>query len=197
MTPDHGSGPEPAAFDELLRDRRRIAGLTQSDLAARAGVGVRTVRDLERGRSVRPQRMTVDLLAAALGLAGVDRERFVAAARGQDPSSSESDPLEPPRPAPGLGLPAPADLIGRDADVTELSGLLSAPAGAAPALVSLVGLAGVGKTSLALAVVARVAGRHPGGAAGVSIDEGSTENDVLSAVATVFGVARAADLAER
>jgi predicted ATPase/DNA-binding XRE family transcriptional regulator len=203
----------------LLRARRRAVGLTQADLALRAGVGVRTVRDLERGRSQRPQRTTVELLAAALGLAGVDRSDFVAAARGQGQPGADPGPAVPggvptagptsvatggqPGPAgirpaaTGLGLPAPGALIGRDLEVPELAGLLIGGTGATPAVVSLVGLAGVGKTALALAVADRVTGQHPGGVAGIVVTDLSTESDVLSAVATVFGVGQASDLAAR
>ena len=39
---------------DLLRGHRLTAGLTQAELAGRAGIGVRTVRDVERGRSSRP-----------------------------------------------------------------------------------------------------------------------------------------------
>ena len=49
-------------------------------------------------------------------------------------------------------------------------------------MVSLVGLAGVGKTALALAVAHAVAGRAPGGVAGVLVGEGSDAADVLAAV---------------
>jgi predicted ATPase len=217
MTPDHGSARGAAYFHELLRTWRRGAGLTQADLSARAGVGVRTVRDLERGRAQRPQRTTVELLAAALGLAGADRAEFIAAARGQGPTAVEPAPAVltgpatgPPaaatgtqsrtpgsRPATSLGLPAPGALIGRDVEVPELAGLLTGGTGAAPAVVSLVGLAGVGKTALALAVADRVTGQHPGGVAGIVVTDLSTESDVLSAVATVFGVGRPQDLAAR
>src|SRR5689334_16170519 len=76
--------PQPAVstglFATLLRGYRRATGLTQEEFAAKAGVGVRTLRDLERGRA-RPQRATVDLLAAALGLRGAARDEFVATAR--------------------------------------------------------------------------------------------------------------------
>src|SRR5688572_24526901 len=78
MTADHGA---EQGFHGLLRARRLAAGLTQAELAMRAGVGVRTVRDLERGRASRPQRTTVELLATALGLTGDDRPAFFAAAR--------------------------------------------------------------------------------------------------------------------
>lgn len=85
MTPDHDRSRSPAGrttLPELLRGHRRAAGLTQTELASRAGVGVRTVRDLERGRSIRPQRTTVELLAGALALTGTSRAAFLAAARG-------------------------------------------------------------------------------------------------------------------
>src|SRR5438128_995229 len=117
MTSDHGAGHGGPGFDAVLRNHRLRAGLTQQELAVRAGVGVRTVRDLERGRAARPQRSTVELLAAALGLAGPDRAAFLAAARGQAPG--------PPPVAAGNRLPPPGDLIGRDAEVADLVALLT------------------------------------------------------------------------
>ncbi|MFD1321182.1 ATP-binding protein [Micromonospora sonneratiae] len=204
MTPDHGStGGSASSFPELLRGLRRAAGLTQADLAARAAVGVRTVRDLERGRSSRPQRTTVELLAAALGLAGPSRMEFVASARGArtaEPARSDEDSTvtAPAGRLPvALGLPPPGILVGRDLDVVKVSGMLAQADSAGPALVSLVGLAGVGKTALALAVAQETGAWHPAGVAGIVVTEISTASDVLSAVATVFGVARASDLADR
>ncbi len=69
-------------FGALLRELRRSAGLTQEELAERARVGVRTLRDLETGRTARPQRSTVDLLAAALDLDQTERKDFVVSSRG-------------------------------------------------------------------------------------------------------------------
>ncbi|GIJ79557.1 hypothetical protein Xph01_39890 [Micromonospora phaseoli] len=187
---DRPSGPPAhAGLPELLRAHRLAAGSTQADLAARAGVGVRTVRDLERGRSSRPQRTTVELLAEALGLTGAARRAFLAAARGGGTATPEPDAVTPPR------LPPPPELIGRERDVTELATLLTEPRG--PQVVSLVGLAGVGKTALALAAVHAVAPAHPGGAAGVLIGAGSDAADVLAASMTVFGTARVTELAAR
>jgi transcriptional regulator with XRE-family HTH domain len=73
----------PRPFAAVLGDLRRAAGLTQVELAERAHIGVRTLRDLETGRAIRPQRSTVDLLASALDLGGDDRSAFVEAARGR------------------------------------------------------------------------------------------------------------------
>ncbi|GIG89159.1 ATP-binding protein [Plantactinospora endophytica] len=201
MTPDHGSDRVPGGFDELLRRRRLAAGLTQAELAERAAVGIRTVRDLERGRASRPQRTTVELLAAALGLAGQDRADFVALARGQAGPAVEfgTVPAPPARRLPprGFGLPEPGELIGRDRDVADLAAMLGEQPRVARGVVSLVGIAGVGKTGLALKVAREVADDFPGGTSGIVMIEGSTEGDVLSVVATVFGVGRASDLAAR
>src|SRR5690349_18490666 len=93
MTADHGADQ---GFDALLKAHRRAAGLTQHELATRAGVGVRTVRDLERGRASRPQRTTVDLLADALNLTGTTRTEFVAVARGTAaPAVTDERPAVP------------------------------------------------------------------------------------------------------
>jgi transcriptional regulator with XRE-family HTH domain len=60
-----------------LRAHRLAQGLTQEELASRASLGVRTLRELERGRVARPQRSTVSLLADALALTGADRDDFL------------------------------------------------------------------------------------------------------------------------
>ncbi|WP_199513282.1 ATP-binding protein [Nucisporomicrobium flavum] len=189
MTADHGADQGGPGFDAVLRSYRLRAKLTQDELAARAAVGVRTVRDLERGRASRPQRTTVELLAAALGLAGADRLAFLAAARGQ---ASQTAP--PPR---YVRLPPPGDLIGRDGDVAELADRLRDRAAEGSRGITLVGLAGVGKTSLALSVAHRVTEAYPGGVAGIVITDGSTTGEVLGGVAAVFGVGRPDDLAPR
>ncbi|MEV0424938.1 helix-turn-helix domain-containing protein [Micromonospora sp. NPDC050495] len=214
MTPGHDrSRPDGRLrLSELLRGHRLAAGLTQAELAARAGIGVRTVRDLERGRSARPQRTTIDLLADALGLTGDARRAVLAAARparpgGPDPAGAPDAPAASLPAARQLAvtgatttgtgtpiaLPQPVTLIGRDRDVAEVAALLAADR----AVVSLVGLAGVGKSALALTVAYAVAADHPGGVAGVLVGEGSEAGDVLAAALAVLGVNRPADLACR
>jgi len=76
---DGDPGSEP--FAARLRRYRAAAGLTQEELAARAGVSVRSVGDLERGAGHRPRTDTVRLLAEALDLSPPGRELFVASAR--------------------------------------------------------------------------------------------------------------------
>jgi predicted ATPase/DNA-binding XRE family transcriptional regulator len=185
MSSDPGTPATSSAFAALLRARRLAMGMTQEEFASVAGVGVRTLRDLERGRA-RPQRATVELLAAALDLHGSARAEFTLAAR----RTSGTEPIiEPER---GINLPPAPALIGRDSELANLAAALRHAA-----LVTLVGVAGVGKTSLGWAAAHRVAHRHPGGVAGIAISEVSTEADILATVATVFDVPRARDLPAR
>ncbi len=51
-----------------LKQLRRQAGLTQGQLATRAGVSVSTVQGIEQGRGNCPNRSTLTLLAWALGV---------------------------------------------------------------------------------------------------------------------------------
>ena len=192
MTSDHGAGRGVPAvggpgFDALLRARRLRAKLTQQELADRASVGVRTVRDLERGKASRPQRTTAELLANGLGLTGTDREAFLAAARGQ---------WTPPVPAFNR-LPPVADLVGRDVELDELAQLLTEAASYGPRGLTLVGLAGVGKSALAFVVAHRVADAYPGGVTGIVITDGNTASEILGGIAAAFRVGRPDDLSAR
>src|SRR5262245_23524185 len=72
---------EPGAFGALLRTHRLAAGLTQEELAERAGLSWRGVQDLERGIRRLPQAGTARRLAEALGLAGEHRAALLLAGR--------------------------------------------------------------------------------------------------------------------
>jgi DNA-binding SARP family transcriptional activator len=62
-------GSTPLALGELVRDRRRVLGWTQRELADAASIGLGTVRDLEQGVSRRPRVAARQRLATVLGLA--------------------------------------------------------------------------------------------------------------------------------
>jgi DNA-binding SARP family transcriptional activator/Tfp pilus assembly protein PilF/DNA-binding XRE family transcriptional regulator len=75
--PDGGrTCPTGAGPGALLRAHRRAAGLTQAELAERAGLGLGTVRDVEQGRSHRPSRESVRRLVNALSLDAAAAEVF-------------------------------------------------------------------------------------------------------------------------
>ncbi|MFD1276477.1 helix-turn-helix domain-containing protein [Streptomyces kaempferi] len=80
MGVDGASGPDE--FGQLLVALRRGAGLSQEQLAHLAGISVRALADMERGRTRGPQRGTVQALCEALRVepsAAGDLERAAAA----------------------------------------------------------------------------------------------------------------------
>jgi tetratricopeptide (TPR) repeat protein/DNA-binding XRE family transcriptional regulator len=119
--------------------------MTQEELAFKAGVGTRTVRDIESGR-VRPQPKTLRLLAAALGLEDGGRALLAGA-----PDRAAAVPRELPR--------ALAAFAGRE---DHLESLVAA-VGDGAAVVAVHGMAGVGKTSLAVRAAHALAPRYPDG----------------------------------
>ncbi len=158
-----------AEFGQLLRRRRRVSGLTQEELGERAGVSVRTIADLERGRRARPYRQTVTALAEALGLRGGELDEFVRLARRSLRPVADDSRAGPPElsDVPGVARQLPATVghfTGRAAELEALTGLLSEPGGPGAVVISaLAGTAGVGKTALAVHWSHRVAARFPHG----------------------------------
>lgn len=138
-----------AAFASLLQHHRLRAGLTQEELAERAGLSVRAISDLERGVKTRPRAYTVHHLAGALGLSSNDRTAFEQAARA-GATSGEGRP-EAGRPPVGafLGATPEQPLVARDAERRALAVLLDAAAMDRGRLVLLPGEPGAGKTRLA------------------------------------------------
>jgi tetratricopeptide (TPR) repeat protein/transcriptional regulator with XRE-family HTH domain len=149
--------PLSGHFAALLRAWRERALLTQDQLAARTGMGVRTIRRLESGGVHRPRSGSVRLLGDALGLTDAERAQLATAAK------------EAPSPAPATTprqLPADvAGFAGRTEQLRKLDGMLAA-ARDQPATVvisAITGTAGVGKTALALHFAHRAVDTFPDG----------------------------------
>ena len=90
----------PPSFAELLRTLREGAGLTQEELAERAGLTPHAISALERGARTRPYPHTVRALADGLGLTD-DRQ---AALRAAVPSRRAPGSTTPAGPPPAAGL---------------------------------------------------------------------------------------------
>ncbi|WP_063762346.1 tetratricopeptide repeat protein [Streptomyces sp. NRRL F-5123] len=84
----------PVSFGARLRGYRRRVGLSQRELAERAGLGVTTVRDLEQGRTRQPQLPSVRALATALGLDGHEAAALRHAAVVEEPAGEHAAAAE-------------------------------------------------------------------------------------------------------
>ena len=176
------------------RRHRLGAGLTQEALAAQAGLGVRTLQAVEGGGR-RPQRATAARLAVALGLAGDARASFLAGAQplpraagpGRRAGGPRLVPAAPPAVAePPGALPRPlTSFVGRAREVGILRVWLRREG---VRLVTLTGPGGVGKTRLALAAAAAVAGGFAHGARFVALAPLAEPERVAAAVALAVGV---------
>ena len=59
---------EARAAGAWVKRQRLASGMTQEELAGRSGLSVRTISNLERGRTGRPHPRSLEVLAVALGL---------------------------------------------------------------------------------------------------------------------------------
>jgi tetratricopeptide (TPR) repeat protein len=163
-------------FGERLGAGRRSASLSQEELAARSGLSVRAISNLERGRARWPHPDSVHRLADALELRGQARAQFIAAA-GRRLGHPADGPVATAGQTgfPQVGavpvvprqLPAPVpQFVARQAELTALTSMLgsaSAREGVAVVISAIGGMAGVGKTALAVRWAHRVAHQFPDG----------------------------------
>jgi tetratricopeptide (TPR) repeat protein/transcriptional regulator with XRE-family HTH domain len=140
----------------LLRELRQAAGLTQEQLAERTGLTVRAISNIERGRVLRPHRHSVEALAFALGLAREQVDQFTRTYLPAVAVSAVAGPAPAQLPADG------AMFTGRRRELAELD-LLLAGRDDAVVVIAVDGMAGVGKTALAVHWAHRVRHLFPGG----------------------------------
>jgi transcriptional regulator with XRE-family HTH domain/tetratricopeptide (TPR) repeat protein len=179
-------------FGGLLRRRRTEAGLTQEELAERATLSVRAIRDQERGATGRPYRHSINQLADALDLTGAERTEFTRAARRAPREVTGQVESRGPQQLPG----EVADFTGRSAELKSLADLLETGRGPAGTVVvsAVGGTAGVGKTALAVHWAHQVAGQFPGGQLYVNLrgydpDQPMAAADALAGFLRALGVA--------
>jgi predicted ATPase/transcriptional regulator with XRE-family HTH domain len=151
-----GASAAPVGFGELLRRHRLAAGLTQQNLAERAGLSEHGIQKLERGVT-RPYRDTVQRLLSALRLGPEDAASFRAA--GEPVPRHSSLHAEPPDSTRRNNLPiALSRFVGREHELVAVTGRL-----VSARLLTLTGIGGCGKTRLALEVARGVVPNFAGG----------------------------------
>jgi tetratricopeptide (TPR) repeat protein/DNA-binding XRE family transcriptional regulator len=129
-------------FGMLLKRYRLASGLTQAELAERAGLSPEAVSALERGVNRAPRKDTISLLADALALP--EQERALLERAGRQHKAAVRPPvLGTPGSSGVQGTPAP--LVGRRQEMSLVQQLLD---GILPPALFLTGEPGVGKTRL-------------------------------------------------
>jgi predicted ATPase/transcriptional regulator with XRE-family HTH domain len=168
-------------FATLLRRHRQSRGLSQEDLAERAGLSVQAISALERGFRRIPYRDTIDLLAGALALSDEERAQLhasVSRRRGAVPD------------LPAAHIPATNSMripittfIGRKHEQTVVRRLLNSTR-----LLTLTGAGGIGKTRLAQQVTTDLSGLLPDGVRFVGLAGLADPELVPRAAAQALGV---------
>jgi predicted ATPase/DNA-binding XRE family transcriptional regulator len=142
LAPKMAATQWPDSFAVLLQRHRVAAGLSQEELAERAGLSRRGISDLERGERRSPRLITIRRLAEGLGLDARTQSALLASVHPKVKfDTAEADNALDLSP-----LPRPlTSFVGRERELAEIKHLL-----ASTRLLTLVGPGGVGKTRLAL-----------------------------------------------
>jgi predicted ATPase/DNA-binding XRE family transcriptional regulator len=165
---------ERVPFGAHLRRLREASGLSQEELAHRAGLTPNAVGTLERGERRRPYPNTVRALADALDLDDTHRADLIA-----------SVPTRGARTG-GSALPAPpTPIIGREQDVGSIEAQFRQRE---TRLVTLTGPGGVGKTRLAVEVASQLTEAFPDGVTFVDLASLRGAHLVLPTIAQSLGL---------
>jgi len=175
---------QPQTFGALLKYHRLAAGLSQEQLAERAGLTAQAISTLERGFRRAPYRDTVHALAQALALDPPSAAALDAAVtRGRGATTGASDLTRPALPVP------PSIMVGRVRETAEVEALLHRTPTEGPVrLLTVMGPGGVGKTRLALHVAHMVADRYADGAVFVALAPLRDPALVIAAIAQAVHV---------
>lgn len=148
-------------FSDWVRQRRMVLGLTQAELAARAGCALVTIKKFEQ-ETRRPSRQLAELLAIHLAIPIEQRTAFLRLARGEYVEAVVATAhLTPPPPFLQTtgSVAGPTPCVARERELAQLETHLHATLRGSGRIVFVTGEAGSGKTTL-MAEFARRAEEH-------------------------------------
>jgi predicted ATPase/transcriptional regulator with XRE-family HTH domain len=172
------------ALAELLKQYRLAAGLTQEELAERAGISVRAIGALEQGVRRRPHRETLRLLAEALSLSNEERAQLFEALRASRRGAVVPSPTAQTTALLKHFPVTLTPLIGREREASAIAQLLLQED---VRLLTLTGTAGIGKTRLGTHVAVRL-GAHFATVVFVSLASISDPSLVVPAIGQALGL---------
>jgi non-specific serine/threonine protein kinase len=166
-------------FAELLRQHRLARGLTQDQLAERAGLSGRGISDLERGLKQSPRASTVQLLVRGLGLREAEAAALQRAAQPTGDTVAEHGSSDDRH-----NLPLPTtSFVGRASSLAMLEQALLDSR-----LVTIAGAGGCGKSRLAVEVAQGQIGHFADGVWLVELASLADGSLVAQTIATALGI---------
>lgn len=163
-----------ASFGRMWVAYRIRAGLTQQEVAGRAGLSVRGVRNLELGATARPRRRTISSLLDIFEIDEAGRfliERHLRSMRAV------------PRRPNGQAI-----YVGRQLQLAHLESFVEPATRGGPNAIVVVGAPGSGKTALVAQAVSRLQSRFPDGQIFLSLDRETDDRTVLARALWMLGV---------
>lgn len=183
----------PIFFGDWVKRRRKALDLTQEQLANRASCSKHAVRKIESGER-RPSRQLAELLANALDLPPEEKPQFIKVARGEtnlerlsspllESSFTSSLDLQPPTQQSRIPL-QPKPVIGRESELASMENLFNNPV---CRLLTLTGMGGIGKTSLAIEFATRHQNLFSAGVFYVPLASIKSTEAIVPAIAEALG----------